>query len=124
MHDSWKDLAVDIGLDNQELRKIINDLRDEINQVKRENCDLRMQLVFARQKLRKEHLTVGVVVDDNRYECDKCCASLEGDFSFCPGCGCYIDWSEIDDGDNWYAEESERFVNHAVYEPLRQVLQK
>ena len=95
MHDSWKDLAVDIGLDNQELRSKMNELRDELSEVKRENCDLRMQLVFAKQKLRKEHLTVEPIeVDENEYECDKCCARLVPDWSFCAGCGSYIEWYE------------------------------
>jgi len=95
MHDNWKELVTDIKLDNQELRKIINDLRDEINQVKRENCDLRMQLVFTKQKLRKEHMTVEPIeVDENEYECDKCCVRLESDWSFCAGCGSYIEWYE------------------------------
>ena len=50
---------------------------------------------------------------------EKCCASLETDWEFCPFCGMHIDWDayEEDDG-NWYAEEGERFLREAVYEPL------
>ena len=125
MYDSYKDMAYDEALDNQDLRSQVKELTAERNELKRENCDLRMQIVFARQKLRHDHATTNPVqVDENKYECGQCCAELQDWWNCCPSCGKYIDWDALevpeDDRDNWYEEEGNRFLQAAVYDPIRE----
>lgn len=51
---------------------------------------------------------------------EKCCASLETEWEFCPYCGMHIDWDAYEqDGDDWYAEESADYLDKEVYEPIR-----
>ena len=84
MYDSYKDMAYDEALDNQDLRSQVKELTAERNELKRENCDLRMQIVFARQKLRHDHATTNPVqVDENKYECGQCCAELQDWWNCC-----------------------------------------
>ena len=125
MYDSYKDMALDEALDNQDLRGQLKELQAERNELKRENCDLRMQIMFARQKLRHDHATTNPVdVGEEKCECSQCCLKLADDWEFCPGCGKYIDWDALevpeDDRDNWYEEEGNRFLQAAVYDPIRE----
>lgn len=125
MYDSYKDMAFDEALDNQDLRGQLKELTAERNELKRENCDLRMQIMFARQKLRHDHATTNPVkVDENEYECSQCCSTLTDDWAYCPGCGKHVDWDALevpeDDHDNWYEEEGNRFLQAAVFDPIRE----
>ena len=125
---NWKDEAVDLQL-------TVDDLRDRNKKLTRENVKLSMDMSFLkddvrymRDRLKARGMTVQpVCVGDCEYECGSCGNDLRHDYDhYCPGCGGYIDWDDIDWQDyehgNWYAEEGERFLQAEVYEPLRERL--
>ena len=80
----------------QQLKAKNNKLEYWLNQAKREICDQKMQLIFARDKLRGENQVIEPVVDDGMTECPECCAPLKRDFSYCPICGKLINWHAIE----------------------------
>ena len=50
-YDNWRELCVDLQLENQELRSELQEARDKLNEVKREMFDYRMKWLFAKKKL-------------------------------------------------------------------------
>ncbi|MBQ9002168.1 MAG: hypothetical protein IJ087_09975 [Eggerthellaceae bacterium] len=124
-YDSFKDMAYDVSLDNQELRAEVKRLKGELNDAKRACYDMKMNLMFANDKLRKSNLvTDPYEVDEGEYECGECNAELKRHWWACPGCGKRIDWDAVHlSGDSdWYAEEGERFLQEAVYDPIREAM--
>ena len=95
-YDSFKDLAYDVTLDNQELRERIKQLEAELTEEKRLRLIAQVDRRFMADKLEKR----GCVhcfphyVGDGDIECSntQCCAALSEDYHFCPGCGAWIDW--------------------------------
>ena len=122
---NWKDEAV-------ELQLLVDDLRDRNKNLTRENVRLSMDVSFLkddvrymRDRLKAHGMTVQpVCVGENEYECGSCGNDLRNDYDhYCPGCGGYIDWDDIEWQD--YEPEidpGEQFLRDEVYEPLREQL--
>lgn len=101
MYDSYKDLAYDMTLDNQELRDEVKRLKSELTEEKRLRLVAQIDRRFMADKLVANgvNLCIPHYVDDGEIECGdaRCCASLVEDYSFCPGCGAWIDWANAVD---------------------------
>ena len=104
-YDCAKDLMYDQRITVNELSSQVRELREQLNTALCKGYDYRMQLVFAKQHLRERNLAKAPTIvsegDDStdpqyyepaEYECSECCVQLERDWTFCPGCGCWIDW--------------------------------
>ena len=117
MHDNWKELAVDLQLENKELRA-------KLGKAEQRLANAKLDLRFANQKLSDHGLsTTPVDVGDEEFECMECDFRLETEWWACPGCGKRIDWENARDAEgNWYAEEGEDFLSREVYEPLREAM--
>jgi hypothetical protein len=97
-YDSFRDYAYDVSMDNTELRCEIKRLISERNEEKRLRLIAQMDKHYMAEKLRDAGLsTAPVQVDEGQYECGDvtCCTALERDYHFCPGCGKWIDWREM-----------------------------
>ena len=117
MHDNWKELALDLQLDNEALSV-------KLHKAEQKLANAKLDLRFANEKLRGRSLsTVPVDVGDEEFECEYCNFRLETEWWACPGCGNRIDWENARDAEgNWYAEEGEDFLSREVYEPLREAM--
>ena len=104
-YDTWKEMVTDLSIMNKDMAARMSKLKTEYYDVKRENYDLRMQLVFAKESLRKESRALPPTVvragcndpdpqyyEPGEYECGECGLHLEQEWTFCPSCGVWIDW--------------------------------
>ena len=117
-HDNWKEAVADLRIEN-------NDLRDRIRSLDGRLSNALVDLRHARAKLRDAGLsTEPYEVDEDEYECGECAVRLEPEWFACAGCGRVIDWDATHplNGRDWYAEEGERFLQEAVYDPIREVM--
>lgn len=124
-YDTWKEAAVDAELTNRSLHDEIKRLKGDLNESERQRHILKMDLMFANDKLRARGLTTEPYeVDDCEFECGTCNLRLEGEWEWCPGCGKRIEWDNVryPDDDGWYADEGERFLQEAVYDPIREAM--
>lgn len=100
-YDCTKDLVYDVTLDNQELRERIKQLESELNKEKRLRLIAQIDRRFMADKLEDAGIvhTIPHYVDDDEIECGnmRCCSELIRDYSFCPGCGAWIDWEKAVD---------------------------
>lgn len=101
MYDSYKDLAHDVSLDNQELRERIKQLKSELAEEKRLRLIAQIDRRYMADKLESSGIKscIPYRVDNDEIECGdiSCAASLTEDYAFCPGCGKWIDWAKCVD---------------------------
>ena len=121
-YDTWKEMVTDLSIMNKDMAARMSKLKTEYYDVKRENYDLRMQLVFAKNALRDNRKAVSPnIVDehDGEYEleCGECWMRLEDVWDFCPSCGSWIDRDyPIDPNDDdraydaWRDDQPEREI--------------
>lgn len=117
-HDNWKEVAADQRIENDDLRDRIRSLDGRLSNAL---ADLR----HARAKLRDAGLsTEPYEVDEDEYECGECAVRIEPEWFACAGCGRVIDWDHCHalDEPDWQEEESRRFLQEAVYDPIREAM--
>lgn len=116
-YDNCKELAADLRLENEELRSRLKESTRRALELDRERVDLKMQLKFARDKLRDSGNSAAVERQEDAPRCARCCTDLEYEWTFCPQCGSWLDWlappdEAEDDGayDRWRDEQLEREI--------------
>ena len=119
-YDNWKELATDLQITVEEQAESLKTYKLLYRLADDERKALRTQLLEIE---RKRGNTVQPVIDGDMAECGECCAPVEEDFYYCPGCGKHIDWTNPieDEADDDTREEDpgEAFLRQEVFEPLR-----
>lgn len=117
-YDTWKEMVTDLSIMNKDMAARMSKLKTEYYDVKRENYDLRMRLVFAKNALRDDMKALPPTVvkagcndpdpqyyEPAEYTCGMCDINLMEEWTFCPSCGVWIDWDfplYPDDDDSAY----------------------
>ena len=69
--------------------------RDLRNEQQRKRIEAENELRHLQNTLDKKYHCEPSLVDDDEAECDICWTTLDFDWSFCPGCGAWIDWNAL-----------------------------
>ncbi len=92
-YDDYKDMSVDLAIDNKELRERIDALEAELWKTRHELSMTKLDRDNAIENLRHEGRTaLPDEVDEDEFECSSCRSSISGEDDYCRGCGALIDW--------------------------------
>ena len=98
-YDNYKDFAVDLQLENDELRAKVSRLNCNVLDLQREVRELLARNRYCEGKLRKSGNSAEPVLDKwddegvDECHCEDCGTELPWrEWTFCPMCGKWLDW--------------------------------